>query len=461
VPEARIEPERGGGWTRLLPLAALVLALFLVREAWTERGPRIVVMAAEGHGLRPGDPLRHLGIEVGEVEAVELAEPPSRGVGGGVRLARSAAVLARAGTRFWIARPVLGVEGVRGLETALGARYLALLPGPLDAPASDEFVALEEPPLFEREDPDALEILLAAEERSGLARGAPVLYRGLPIGTLLSVGLASDATAVEVHARIHGPYAELVRADSRFYRTRGVELGLGLGGVELTIDSLQSLWLGGVALATPTRPGPRAQPGQRFALASEPEKEWREWRPSLPVGGLGSKDSAPVLPARVHARLTWKKGGWFARERSRGGWLVRADGALLGPADLLERPEDAATAVLEIGAERMALEAPADWSDGSLARRVLPAADAARFEGCRRALERPEGLLVWADPALAPVALAPEQLAASAGAWAVDAAHAFDERWHGAPVAARADGCWLGILLVDEGRGRIVAVPGL
>ena len=35
-----------------------------------------------------------------------------------------------------------------------------------------------------------------------------------------------------------------------------------------------------------------------------------------------------------------------------------------------------------------------------------------------------------------------------------------DERWHGAAVVARADGQWVGILLVEEGRGRIASLPG-
>jgi hypothetical protein len=215
-----------------------------------------------------------------------------------------------------------------------------------------------------------------------------------------------------------------------------------------------------VALATPTHPGPPAAAGQRFELAAEPDEDWGDWRPALPVGSARAESA---LPARVHARLTWEPEGWLARERTRSGWVVRDGAALVGPADLLDRPADADSAVLELGNERLALETPADWSDGVLARRALPSADAVPFAGCRRALERAEDLLAWADPALAPVALAADQLEPDAGGsgWTVAAARAFDERWHGAPVAARSDGCWIGILLVAEGRGRIVAVPGL
>ena len=458
IASARVERESGSRWTRVLPLLAVLLALFLLREAWKERGPRVVVRAADGHGLRPGDSLRYRGIEVGKVESLEL-DGETHEVLVGVRLARSASDLARGGARFWIARPVLGVEGVRGLETALGARYLAVLPGSPGAPRQSEFVALEEPPLFESESPDALEIVLQASQRAGLVRGAPVTYRGIPIGTLVSVALAGDATAVEAHARILAPYSELVRTDSRFHRTHGADISLGLGGLELTVESLQSLWLGGVALCTPTHPGPRASTGQRFALASGAEDEWLAWRPALPVGG-GFPGGDLAAPERLWAHLSWKTGSWLARRHSREGWLVPRGNEFLGPADLLEVPAEAegGRAILELGGQSHELVGAPTWSADGLAAIARDGASTGDLPRTRAAREA-EDLLLWADPALVPMAVAASHLTPGEGGFSVDPALPLDERWHGALALARADGAWVGILLVADGRGRIVSVP--
>lgn len=449
-PLAEPAPEPRRGWTRLLPLLAVVFALVLLRREWSARGPRLVVRAPEGHGLEAGDEVRHLGIAIGTVEAVELAADGS-GVELGVRLARSAAPLARRGTRFWIARPELGVEGVRGLETALGARYLALAPGPLDAPGEREFVALSEPPLAVAEDPAALEVVLRAERRGGLARGAPVLYRGIPIGALVSVALASDAGAVEARARIHAEHAELVRVDSRFARARGFELSLGLGGLDLAVASLQSLWLGGVELATPTHPGARAATGERFELADEPADEWRTWRPALALG-RDLPDAAQV-PARTWARLEIEPRGWFRRARARAGWVVHANGELVGPADLLVAPPEAERAVLELGGERLTLDSAPSWSAGGLARRTFPGGGPQPAPA--RTSPAPEELLLFGDPLLAPLALAPTALVADPSGWRVEGAP-LDERWHGALALARADGRWVGVLLRTEDDARVV-----
>lgn len=456
LPSALVERAPRAAWTWILPLVALLLAAALLRRAWSERGPLVLVRAAEGHGLAPGDGVRTLGIEIGRVERVALL-PDGSGIEIAARLQRSARAALRAGTRWWIARPVLGIEGVRGLETALGARYLAVLPGPEGAAERSEFVALPEPPLSAADEPEALEVVLEARERGGLARGAPVLYRGIAIGALVSVGLAEDAGAVELRARVHAPFAELVRTDSRFARSGGVGLSLGLDGLALRLDSLQSLWLGGVTLATPTHPGPRASTGQRFELAEGVAEEWAAWRPALPLGSAWLPAGLEP-PPRTFGRLAFEPRGWFAQRRARAGWLVRVAGGWLAPQDLLVAPEDAREVWLELGGERLALPGPPEWSDGKLARRALagggPAGTAAR-----RALGEPEDLLLCADPALAPLAVSAGRLQAKGGELWVAPEVPLDERWHGAAALARADGAWVGVLLVAEGGARIVALP--
>jgi len=459
-PQARVERAPRRSWARLLPLLALALVAFLLLRSWREHGPRLTVRAAEGHGLAAGDALRYRGIDVGVVEAVTLEEALD-GVRVRVRLARSAAELARAGSRFWIVRPTLGLEGARGLETVLGARYLAVVPGPPGGPAQREFVALAEPPLAEVEEEGGLEIVLAAAERAGLARGAPVLYRGVPIGAVLSVGLAGDGTAVEARAHVRAAYAELVRVDSRFYRRGGAALDLGLTGLALEIESLPSLLLGGIALATPTHPGPRASTGQRFDLAPEPEEEWTGWKPALALGGELLPAGAPV-PLLARARLSWKGGGLFGRSQARSGWLFALAGGVVGPEDVLAAPEDArADSVrLELAGQGVALGGAPEGRAHGLARRALELPELLPWPRERtRVLEAPEDCLVWCEPGAAPVALAAAHLARAGELWSVAATLAFDERWHGAAVLARSDGALVGVLLVRDGQGRIAPLP--
>ena len=151
-----------------------------------------------------------------------------------------------------------------GLETLVGPRYLAVLPG--DGTPRRHFIGFPEPPVVETTEPGDLEIILHASQRGGLRRGAPVTYRQIPVGIVRSVGLASDGGAVEARVHIEKPYAQLVREGTRFFSVGGFEADVGLTGVSLEVESLAALLTGGVALATPPDAGEIVRTGHRFVM---------------------------------------------------------------------------------------------------------------------------------------------------------------------------------------------------
>ncbi|MEM8711293.1 MAG: MlaD family protein, partial [Planctomycetota bacterium] len=171
IPVALAQPEAGGSWLRhliwLIPVAALAASVGFTLMGARDQGPVIVIHAAHGHGLDEGDPVRYLGIDVGIVKGVTLGSSGDEAdVRLEVQLTRDAGDLARAGTKFWIVRPQLSLDSIDGLETIIGARYLALYPGPKDAERRTQFTALSEPPLADEvRGGMGLEIVLEAPTR--------------------------------------------------------------------------------------------------------------------------------------------------------------------------------------------------------------------------------------------------------------------------------------------------------
>ena len=121
----------------LLTAICFVLAIVLIVTALGSRGTSIVVSFKQGHGIKPGDTLRHRGIEVGEVESVEIADD-LKGVTVSIKMQEQAADLARRGSQFWIERPRVSLAGVAGLDTVVGAKYIAVQPGPDGRAARDD-----------------------------------------------------------------------------------------------------------------------------------------------------------------------------------------------------------------------------------------------------------------------------------------------------------------------------------
>jgi hypothetical protein len=394
---------------------------------------------------------------VGEVRAIEL-DRTSGGIRVSAALGAQAERLARGGSRFWVVRPQLGLSRIAGLETLVGPRYLAVLPG--DGPRRRNFVGLAAPPVVERQEPGDLEVIVTTSARGSLRRGAPVTFRQVTVGTVLSVGLTSDGGAVEARIHVDKAYAQLIRHGTRFWDVGGVEATMGLTGMTLEMESLEALLAGGVALATPPDAGDVVHTGHRFGLESKPPADWVSWQPLVVIGSDLLPPGAP-LPAPLRARSGWTKGWWIARQRSRQGWVLQTDEGVLGPADLL-RPVDEAdreNAVLEVAGDVLPLTVSPVWEAGGLALLDVRVSDVSWPRARRRQAVGTEDCLAVADPTATPLPLAAARLAVADGGWSVDPAVSIDESWHGAAVVARDDGYLLGLLLVEDGEARVALVP--
>ncbi len=289
LPRAELKPRRRISLAWIVPVIALLAVGWILWQAWVERGIDISIEFDQVHGLKVGDPVRFRGASVGKVREIALNDD-LQGLSVTAQLDRSAEALARPGTRFWIVRPSVGLEGAAGLDTIVGPRYIAAAPPANSIDNSRpstarpmHFIGLADAPLIDSDGQNDLEIVLYAANRGSLAPGAPLLYRQFRIGTITSVELAPDAGSIEARARVEGPYVPLVRENSRFWDAGGYTARLGWRGLTFEIDSLQTLVTGGVAMATPSpeRAGGMVQDQTRFEIAPEPEKAWLEWQPLI------------------------------------------------------------------------------------------------------------------------------------------------------------------------------------
>jgi len=453
LPLAPAVPHRRWSWWWLAPALALLGVVALGVMSLRSRGDVMTLRFSQGHGLKPGDSLRHRGVQVGSVIDVVLAANVAA-VLVQVRLHPSAASLARTGSRFWVVRPQLSLEGATGLDTLVGPLYLAVEPGG-GVPAR-VFTGLEMPPILGGLQPGGLEVVLDAPTRGGLRPGSPVTYRQITVGRVVSVNLASDAGAIEVRCYVEPAFAALVRERTCFWNASGFDLAGGImGGVRLEIDSLQALIAGGIAFATPPDAGSASVTGRRFPLHRRAEEEWLGWRPAVALGA----DPTALLPRPVRARLRWAAGRWWSGDDAREGWLIPIAGGVLAPADLVNPPTAArqGSGVLEAnGAARPLAELASTAAGTGVVR--LPWAELgapAEKMPALRAMTAPEDCLLIGDPAspprpLATHALDPDFLITDAG---------LDRSWHGAAAVARSDGAIVALVSVDtKGHARLLPI---
>lgn len=162
-------------------------------------GIRINLISEIGNSLRVGDPITYQGFIVGRVEATEF-DPEEREMRHRLFIESPYDVLVTENTRFWTASGInlsLDTQGfsinIESLETLLGGGVTFGIPmgAPMGEPAepgdtyklyADANSALQG--TFER----YLEYVLLVEDTvRGLTKGSPVEYRGVRVGTVVSV----------------------------------------------------------------------------------------------------------------------------------------------------------------------------------------------------------------------------------------------------------------------------------
>lgn len=454
---ATLVPQRRVSAAWIVPVLAACFAVWVGYRAYTMRGVIVTVQLDRGHGLVPGDAVRYRGISVGKVLGIHLMDD-AEGVVVKASLTAQSDRLARSGAKFWIVRPEVGLRGVGGLDTLVGPRYLAMLPG--KGRRQRQFVGLAQAPTVDSVEPGDLEIILQAAQRGGVRAGAPVLYRQVPIGTIVSVGLASDGGAVEARLHIRKAYAELVRERTKFWRAGGIDARVGIGGVSFQVDSLEALVAGGVSLGTPPEGGEVVRTGHRFRLLDQADSDWLKWEPLVVIGSSYLPAGAP-MPVPLRAVMGWQKGRWIKSEESRRGWVLQTSLGLIGPRDLLTVADEVNrdTAVLEVAGGTIPLVEDPVWRNQHVA--LLDVQADETFWPIARcgALVEPEDCLAVADATATPLPLAAARLTLEGATWRIDPALAVDEFWHGACVLSRRDGRIRGIIHVSEDDAYVVALP--
>lgn len=258
-PVARIATRRRISAIWLIPLVAVAIGGWLAWDTLSKKGPLITVSFQTAEGLEAGKSLlKFKDIVFGTVKALRLSNDHKRVV---VTIAttRQAEPLLEDHTEFWVVKPRLFAGSVSGLETLLSGSYIGMLPGPANGKARREFTGKEDPPILEADVPGTTFQLKAARLGS-ISLGSPVFFRDLSVGEVLGWDIADMAESVTLRVFIREPFDKYVRDNTRFWNASGISVKLGGTGVDVQMESLRALLLGGVAFDTPKDEGPATAP---------------------------------------------------------------------------------------------------------------------------------------------------------------------------------------------------------
>jgi paraquat-inducible protein B len=252
---ATVHRHLGFSWIWLLPLSALVLVAYLFYDLAARRGPTITITFPSADGLVAQQTLvRYKAVTLGVVEEIELSDDLSHVVAK-VQMSEEAEALLNEKAHFWVARPRFsgGLSGLQtGLETLVSGAYVAMDPGPRGGKRQNHFVGLEKPPSVRRDQPGSV-YFLQAQAIGGIGEGAPIYYRDVNVGEVLSYELTEADVRLRVF--VQAPYDQQVKQETRFWNSSGISIDTGADGLHLELQSFKTLLAGGISFRNP----PRAQ----------------------------------------------------------------------------------------------------------------------------------------------------------------------------------------------------------
>ncbi len=239
---------------------------------------QVITLRLDGeNSLSEGTAIQYNGVKVGEVTLV-VPDFKRKSVEVKARiLPEYANVIATQGSYFWLPKAELGLRGIKNVQSLL-TQSISVIPSKGSVHQNSFTLHTT------KQASQGVRFTLQSESRGSIAKGTPILYRDIEVGEVTQVELGEFADRVISTIVVQPEYAYLVRQNSVFWNTSGVDVSIGLTGANIKAGTFDSLVRGGITFSTPERTQlePAAKQGQSFFLYSQAEDNWKTWRTAIP-----------------------------------------------------------------------------------------------------------------------------------------------------------------------------------
>jgi len=244
----------------IFPLIAAGAAVWLFWSDWSSKGPEIEITFNTAPGLQAGKtPLLYRGVTAGIISGISLSKDLKQVVVR-VRLKAFASDLARKDSIFWIDQPEVSLNQISGLDAIVQGNTLQARRG--SGPPATTFLGRNQAPLEPLEAPSLI-LRIRAAHLPRIARGAPIYYRGVRVGSVNNVQLDQQGQPY-LELVVDDQYTGVVHSNARFWPLPGAAAKAGPGGLSFSVQGLASLIQGGIEFDIFDPPGDKVADNAEF-----------------------------------------------------------------------------------------------------------------------------------------------------------------------------------------------------
>ena len=249
--KAEIVPRQGISIIWFIPFIALIFGLWLTAKVVSEQGTFITIEFDNGSGIVPNKTeVRYKGLVTGLVKKVVPSDDLQRVIAE-VEISQDFSDYLTENTFFWLVSADISLQGVSGLDTLISGSYITIIPDTNeDSDSKDHFIALSEAPRLDMSTP-GLHLTLQTTVLGSISENSPISFKQIPIGYVTGYHYIESSRKIAINIFIEPEFAHLVKENSLFYNTSGVQVTASLAtGLKVNTDSLSSIMAGGIAVDT-------------------------------------------------------------------------------------------------------------------------------------------------------------------------------------------------------------------
>ena len=248
---AEVVPRQGISIIWFIPFIALVFGLWLAAKVISEQGTIITIEFDNGAGIVANKTeVRYKGLTTGLVKKVVPSDDLQRIIAE-VEMSKSFTNYVTKKTKFWLVSADISLKGVSGLDTLISGSYITILPDTKQkAEPQGHFIALPEPPTLDMSTP-GLHLTLLTNVLGSVSENSPINFKQIPIGYVTGYQYIESRKKIAINIFIEPEFAHLVKENSLFYNTSGVQVTASLSaGIKVNTDSLAAIMAGGISVDT-------------------------------------------------------------------------------------------------------------------------------------------------------------------------------------------------------------------
>ena len=269
---AEVVPRQGISIIWFIPFIALIFGLWLAAKVISEQGTIITIEFDNGAGIVANKTeVRYKGLTTGLVKKVEPSDDLQRIIAE-VEISKSFTNYLTKKTKFWLVSADISLQGVSGLDTLISGSYITILPDTnQEAERQEHFIALAEPPTLDMSTP-GLHLTLLTNVLGSIRENSPINFKQIPIGYVTGYHYIESSKKIAINIFIEPEFAHLVKENSLFYNTSGVQVTASLSaGIKVNTDSLAAIMAGGISVDTLSYQEdlPPAKNGESYTLYAD------------------------------------------------------------------------------------------------------------------------------------------------------------------------------------------------